>query len=103
MYKLTRLDDGLIRQSVDVMWIQWKEDGRFDSKHNEPAIGRSLFMSPFNPIFYTWQTTQIIAFKLTVSGVEFVTKNSNYVLERIEEILVKEYNIKTNTNDHGLE
>ena len=95
MYKLTRLDDGLIKQSEDVMWIQWNEEGRFDSKHDEPAIGRSLFMSPFNPIFYTWQTTQIIAFKPTESGVEFVTKNSNYVLEHIEET--------TNTEDNGIE
>lgn len=95
MYKLTRLDDGLIKQSEDVMWIQWNEEGRFDSKHDEPAIGRSLFMSPFNPIFYTWQTTQIVAFKLTESGVEFVTKNSNYVLEHIEET--------TNTEDNGIE
>ena len=95
MYKLTRLDDGLIKQSEDVMWIQWNSEGRFDSKHDEPAIGRSLFMSPFNPIFYTWQTTQIIAFKPTESGVEFVTKNSNYVLEHIEET--------TNTEDNGIE
>ena len=95
MYKLTRLDDGLIRQSEDVMWIQWNEQGRFDSKHDEPAIGRSLMMSPFHPLFFTWQTTQIMAFKPTESGVEFVTKNSNYVLEQIKE--------PTNTNDNGNE
>ena len=95
MYKLTRLDDGLINQSEDVMWIEWNEQGRFDSKHDEPAIGRSLMMSPFNPIFYTWQTTQIVAFKPTESGVEFVTKNSNYVLEHIEDT--------TNINNDGTE
>ena len=95
MYKLTRLDDGLIRQSEDVMWIEWNSEGRFDSKHDEPAIGRSLMMSPFNPLFFTWQTTQIIAFKPTESGVEFVTNNSNYVLEHIEET--------TNTEDNGTE
>ena len=95
MYKLTRLDDGLIRQSEDVMWIEWNSEGRFDSKHDEPAIGRSLMMSPFHPLFFTWQTTPIIAFKLTESGVEFVTKNSNYVLEHIEDT--------TNINDNGNE
>jgi hypothetical protein len=95
MYKLTRLGDGLVKQSKDVMWIQWNSEGRFDSKHDEPAIGRSLIMSPFDPIFFTWQTTPITAFKPTESGVEFVTKNSNYVLERIEETI--------NTDDNGNE
>ena len=94
MYKLTRLGDGLVKQSKDVMWIQWNSEGRFDSKHDEPAIGRSLFMSPFN-IFFTWQTTPITAFEVTEVGVEFVTENSNYVLEQIEET--------TNTNDNGNE
>ena len=94
MYKLTRLGDGLVKQSKDVMWIQWNSEGRFDSKHDEPAIGRSLMMSPFN-IFFTWQTTPITAFEVTEVGVEFVTENSNYVLEQIEET--------TNTNDNGNE
>ena len=95
MYKLTRLDDGLVKQSENVMWIGWNSEGRFDSKHDEPAIGRSLMMSPFHPLFFTWQTTPINEFKLTDTGVEFVTKNSNYVLEHIEE--------STNTNDNGNE
>ena len=95
MYKLTRLDDGLVKQSENVMWIEWNSEGRFDSKHDEPAIGRSLMMSPFHPLFFTWQTTPINEFKLTDTGVEFVTKNSNYVLERIEEPI--------NTNDNGNE
>ena len=95
MYKLTRLDDGLVKQSEDVMWIEFDESGRYSSNHSEPAIGRTLFMSPFHPAFFTWQTTPLIAFKTTDTGVEFVTKNSNYVLERIEET--------TNTNDDGNE
>ena len=94
MYKLTRLGDGLVKQSADVIWIEWNSEGRFDSKHDEPAIGRSLMMSPFN-IFFTWQTTPITAFEVTEVGVEFVTENSNYVLEQIEET--------TNTNDNGNE
>lgn len=93
MYKLTRLDDGLVKQSEDVMWIEFDEGGMYASHHAEPAIGRSLMMSPFHPLFFTWQTTPINEFKLTDTGVEFVTKNSNYVLERIEETI--------NTNDNG--
>ena len=77
MYKLTRLDDGLVKHSENVTWIQWNENGTANSHHNDPEIGRSLIMSPFHPLFFTWQTTQIIEFKPKESGVEFVTKNIN--------------------------
>ena len=85
MYKLTRLDDGLIRQSEDVMWIQWTEEGRFDSKHDEPAIGRSLIMSPFNH-FFTWQTTvitEILDSTEDLSYIKFRTENSIYELYKL--------------------
>ena len=58
-YKLVRERDGLTKQSKEVMWLEWNEDGRVKSyKHDEPLIGRSLIMSPFNQ-FFTWQTTTI--------------------------------------------
>jgi YD repeat-containing protein len=55
-WKLVRERDGLTNQSKEVMWVEWNEDGRFKSRHDEPAVGRSLIMSPFNQ-FFTWQTT----------------------------------------------
>ena len=83
-WKLLREDDGLVKKSTDVKWIEWNEDGTFKSEHSEPAIGRSLLMSPFNR-YFTWQTTQIIAFKPIDNGFMFVTTNSTYTLTKIHE------------------
>jgi YD repeat-containing protein len=41
-WKLVRERDGLTKQSKEVMWVEWNEEGRFQSKHDEPAIGRSV-------------------------------------------------------------
>jgi hypothetical protein len=83
-WKLSREGDGLVKKSTDIKWLEWNEDGTFKSEHSEPAIGRSLLMSPFNR-YFTWQTTQIIAFKPIDNGFIFVTKNSNYTLTKIHE------------------
>ena len=83
-WKLLREDDGLVKKSTAIMWIQWNEDNTYPSKHDEPAIGRSLLMSPFNQ-YFTWQTTQIIAFKPIDNGFMFVTGNSTYTLTKIDE------------------
>ena len=82
-WKLVRERDGLINQSKEVMWIEWNEEGRFQSKHNEPAIGRSLIMSPFNQ-FFTWQTTTITEIvEEREDYIKFKTQNSNYELHKI--------------------
>jgi hypothetical protein len=79
-WKLVRERDGLTKQSKGVKWIEWNEDGRFKSKHDEPAIGRSLLMSPFN-LFFTWQTTPITEMLEERDGyIKFKTENSNYEL-----------------------
>ena len=44
-WKLVRESDGLTKQSKDVLWLEFNDDGTFKSKHSEPAIGRSLLMS----------------------------------------------------------
>ena len=82
-WKLVRERDGLINQSKEVMWVEWNEEGRFQSKHNEPAIGRSLIMSPFNQ-FFTWQTTTITEIvEEREDYIKFKTQNSNYELHKI--------------------
>ena len=58
-WKLVRKRDGLTKQSNDIKWIEWNENGTFKADFPKPQIGRSLLMSPFNPSF-TWQTTTII-------------------------------------------
>ena len=83
-WKLVRERDKLTKQSKEVMWLEWNEDGRFKSKHTDPAIGRSLIMSPFND-FYTWQTTIITEIVEQREGyVKFKTENSVYELTKIK-------------------
>jgi len=84
-WKLVREHDGLTNQSKEVVWIEFGEDGRFKAKHEEPGVGRSLLMSPFNN-FFTWQTTgvtEIVAATPNLDYVKFKTTNSTYELFRL--------------------
>ena len=82
-WKLVRERDGLTKHSVDVMWIEFNDEGRFESKHDEPAIGRSLIMSPFNQ-FFTWQCTSLTEIVEERDGyIKFKTENSTYELSKI--------------------
>jgi hypothetical protein len=79
-WKLIRERDGLVKQSKEVMWIDFDEDDRFKSKHDIPSVGRSLIMSPFNK-FFTWQTTIVTEILEEKEGyLKFRTKNSIYEL-----------------------
>jgi len=79
-WKLVREHDGLTNESKEVLWLEWNEDGRFKAKHSEPAIGRSLLMSPFND-YFTWQTTDIKEIvEQKENYIKFKTKNSVYEL-----------------------
>ena len=82
-WELVREHDGLTKQSVSVIWIEWDDMGRFKEKHNEPAIDRSLLMSPFND-FFTWQTTAVTEIiEHTTDLIVFKTQNSNYTLRKL--------------------
>jgi hypothetical protein len=82
-WELTKIgDEHFIKRSSKIKWIEWNEDGTFKSDSDEIGIGKSLLMSPFNA-FFTWQTTQVIAFKILDNGFHFVTKNSDYILTEI--------------------
>ena len=84
-WKLVRERDGLTCQSKEVMWIEFNEEGRFKAKHDEPGIGRSLIMSPFNH-FFTWQTTvitEILELADDISYIKFRTENSVYELFKL--------------------
>ena len=83
-WKLVREGDGLTKHSVDVIWIEWDEDGTFKEKHDTFAIGRSLLMSPFNQ-FFTWQTTPITEIVEEKDDyIKFKTQNSNYKLWKLK-------------------
>lgn len=82
-WKLVREGDRLTRQSAGVVWLEFNENGTFKSKHDEPAVGRSLIMSPFNQLF-TWQTTDITEIlEQTENYLKFKTLNSTYELWKL--------------------
>ena len=82
-WKLVRERDELTKHSKDIKWLEWNEDGTFKAKYDEPAISRSLLMSPFNQ-FYTWQTTTITEIvEQRDDYIKFKTENSNYELFKI--------------------
>ena len=82
-WKLVREHDGLTKQSKAVMWIEFNDEGRFKSKHDEPAVGRSLMMSPFT-FSFTWQTTTTTEIlEQREDYIKFKTRNSNYELFKI--------------------
>ena len=83
-WKLVREHDGLVNQSKAVKWLEWNDEGRFKAEHDQPAVGYSLIMSPFNQ-FFTWQTTsitEIVASSEDGSYLKFKTRNSTYELWR---------------------
>lgn len=82
-WKLVRKRDGLTKHSVDVMWVEWNEEGRFKEKHKDIALGRSLLMSPFNE-FFTWQTTSVTKIvEQREDYIKFQTGNSTYELFKL--------------------
>lgn len=83
-WKLVRERDGLTKHSVDVIWIEFNENGTFKAKYDEPAVGRSLLMSPFNQ-FFTWQCTSLTEIVEEQDGyIKFKTQNSNYELWKLK-------------------
>ena len=83
-YVLVRERDKLTKESARIKWLEWNEDGSFKSDHVEPAIGRSLIMSPFNQSF-TWQTTTVTEIvEQRGDYIKFKTENSNYELFKIK-------------------
>ena len=82
-WELVRERDGLTKQSKEITWIEWNDEGRFKAKHDEPAIGCSLLMSPFND-FFTCQTTQVPEItEQSADLIVFKTQNSNYTLRKL--------------------
>ena len=81
---LTRINDGLVKKSTSIIWIEWNETGHFKAKHQEIALGRSLLMSPFHPFFFTWQTTSVTEIvEQREDYIKFKTENSTYQLSKI--------------------
>jgi len=83
-WKLVRERDGLTKQSKDIKWLEWNEEGRYRADHKEPAVGRALLMSPFND-FFTWMTTDVTEIvEERDDYIKFKTRNSNYELWKLK-------------------
>ena len=83
-WKLVRERDGLENQSKEVMWVEWNEDNSFKARYDEPAVSRSLIMSPLNK-FFTWQTTFITEIlEEREDCIKFNTLNSTYELWKLK-------------------
>jgi hypothetical protein len=82
-WKLVRERDGLTKHSTGVTWIEFGDNGFYKDRHDEPAVGRSLLMSPFSQ-FFTWQTTVVTEIvEQTPDYIKFHTGNSTYELFKI--------------------
>jgi hypothetical protein len=79
-WRLKRVEDGLVKESERVTWLEFNENRTFKERHEEPAVGRALLMSPFN-MYFTWQTTLITEILEQEEGyLKFKTRNSTYEL-----------------------
>ena len=69
--------------SAEIKWVEWMEGGvgqPAKQLHEEPQVGYSLLMSPFNHGF-TWMTTVITEIIEQEEGyIKFKTRNSVYEL-----------------------
>tara|TARA_R110000796_G_scaffold67621_1_gene155175 strand:+ start:544 stop:828 length:285 start_codon:yes stop_codon:yes gene_type:complete len=83
-WKIVRERDGLTKQSKNIKWLEWNEDGNYKSDSQTIEVGRCLIMSPFNQSF-TWQTTNVteIITERFDGYVKFKTENSTYELSKI--------------------
>jgi hypothetical protein len=83
-WKLVRERDGLTNQSKEVMWVEWNGENKFKARHDKPAIGYSLVMSPFNQ-FFTWQTSPVTEIlEEREDYIKFNTLNSTYELWKLK-------------------
>ena len=80
-YRLTRLNDNLVKEGTQIVWINYKLTG--NSKYKRPAKGRGLVI--YRSMANYWQTTRVQSFKKLEDGtIIFTTENSNYILETIK-------------------
>ena len=79
-YKLIREGDGLTKAGNRILWIEWNEDGTFQSSHDEPGLGRSFILDPYLGS-YTWMTTVVTEIiEQREDYIKFRTSNSVYEL-----------------------
>lgn len=83
-YKLVREYDGKTKYSKEIRWVEFDEQGRGKTLHEDIAVGRSCLMSPLN-MYFTWMTTLVTEIlSQTDNEIKFKTENSTYTLTWVE-------------------
>lgn len=79
-YRLTRLNDGLVKEGTNIVWINYKLTG--NAKYKNIAKGRGLVI--YRGMGDYWQTTRVQSYTKQDDGtILFTTENSNYKLEQL--------------------
>ena len=79
-YVLTRLEDNKQITASTINFIEWNEDGTFQSSHDELGLGRSFILDP-HLMSYTWMTTVVTEIiEQREDYIKFRTSNSVYEL-----------------------
>lgn len=81
-YRLTRLDDGLVKESKNVGFVKMERDGAF-SILRTPERGATCSM--YNSMERVWRTSKVIDYEIVDEDTTtFTTENSKYKLEKIK-------------------
>lgn len=81
-YKLTRLNDGLVKESKDVAFVKREIDGAF-SILRTPEKGATCSM--YNSMERVWRTSKVIDWDIIDDDTTtFTTENSLYKLEKYD-------------------
>lgn len=78
-YKVTRIEDGKTFEVNIYKFLTFSEDGRGKELIDNPKVGSSLMLPPFN-VFHQWMTSVITE---VIDNYNFKTENSTYKIEKI--------------------
>lgn len=79
-YRLTRLNDGLVKEGTNIVWINYKLTGNVKYKN----IGKGRGLVIYRGMADYWQTTRVQSYTKQEDGtILFTTENSDYKLEKL--------------------
>ncbi len=81
-YKLTRLNDGLVKEAKNVAFVKREEDGAFSLLRNPE---KDSTCSLYNSMDRVWRTSMVTDFEIVDDNTTmFTTLNSKYKLEKYD-------------------
>jgi hypothetical protein len=80
-YRLTRLNDGLVKEARNFCFVSRDRDGAYNIL-KMPSV--DSFCNMYNSMERIWRTTNVTDFNIIdEDNIEFTTINSKYKLEKI--------------------